>query len=497
MAEQVDISDLPTPDASIKDLPAPPEKPTGGDTFLGSAARMVGKGAINTLFFIPDIATEIGNLPSEKYFGPKMELPSSYWGKKLDQLIKPPSSKVARGLEEVGGMLVGGIPGMERGVSQSVGRGVRALEPTVTKELNRVTTRAAEEAHSAGYNLPPKYIGGPIRKELQTLGGGPKVDVQMAKGNMEVTDRLAKLSLGLHPSEELNSENLTRLKEDAYKEYEAVRDLGKIPADPAFDEAVKKAGGRFAEVGQSYGGGSRYASILEEKQRYLGTQEVDAGETLDEIRALRKASSANLKNYNPEANALGMTQREIAKAMEDRIERAATSSGNTNLVTNLKDARTRLAKIFNVEDAIGAGGHVDAHDFKRLKDAGVPLTDGLLTIADTATHFGDAVKNVTQKGETGTWSAIDYLLGGTGIVSGHPVISSLAIARPIMRAAIETEGAQKSMIRNLGKKPGVVSKTTSGTIKAAKPAARAIGRGALIRGSELMGESDLGKDNGP
>lgn len=455
-----------------------------------SGARMLGKGAINTLFFIPDMATMAVNaIPGDSVLGPKVEMPSSYWNKKLDALIKPPDSKLARGVEEVGGMMTsGGLAGLVKGTEKAALRGVRALEPPVPQELNRVTTRAAEEAHTAGYNLPPKYIGGPVRRQLQTIGGGPKVDMEVAKDNLEVTDRLAKLSLGLHPSEELNPENLNRLKEDAYKEYEAVRKLGMMPADEKFDAAVKAAGGRFAERGASYGGGHRYASITTEKAPYLSTTEVDAGETLDEVRALRKASAANLKNYNPEANALGVTQREIAKAMEDRIERYATSTGQTQLVAHLKEARTQLAKIYNVEDAIGAGGHVNAIDLKRLMDAGVPLSDGLKTIAETAKHFPHAVRNVAEKGETGTWSAIDYLLGGTGLVAGHPVVSTLALARPIMRASITGEGAQRAMIANLRKKPGMLSKAAGKAIEATRGAGTAIRRGAAIRVPEIAAE---------
>jgi hypothetical protein len=495
------VPDKPSAGAFVPDAPQPPSGPMDILKDVGSKfARPVAKGAINTLFFIPDLAVEAVNaIPQSVIGGGKDELPSSYWGRQLDKVTRPPKDTTGKVLEEVEGMMVGG--GMGSAVNKMTGaakdattaamqRGVKGLEPSVTKPLNRITTKAAEEAHAAGYNLPPKYIGGAVRKQLQTIGGSAKVDQEFSKENMEVTDRLAKLSLGLHPSEELNPQNLLRLKDDAYKEYEAVRALGKIPADPAFDAAVKAAGGRFAEVGKSYGGGSRYASIAEEKLRYLGTSEVDAGETLDEIRALRKASQANLKNYNPEANALGMTQREIAKAMEDRIESAATKMGNTSLVANLREARTKLAKIFNVEDSIGAGGHVDAHDLKRLADSGVPLTDGLKTIAETATHFGDAVKNVAAKGESGAWSAIDYMLGGSGFVSGHARIAGLAFARPILRKMISNEGAQKSMISNLGKPPSALSKAAAGAMKAAGPAARATGKGAAVRIPEIAAEDE-------
>lgn len=488
--------------------PAPSSLKDRAREMASGAGRMLGKGAIGAATFIPDMAVQGANAVGgaiDKAAGIKeadIELPSSFWNRQLDSALPPPASKGARAVQEAGGMLVTGATGL----AKSAEKGAEKVVQHVVEQagLSRVTTKAAEDAYVAGIKLPPKYVGGPIRKALQTMGGGPKVDAEFSKENAPVIDRLAKLAIGLHPNEELTEEALEKLKTEAYKPYEVVRTLGKIPADAQYAADIGNAGGRFASRGGSFGG-SRFPEIDAEKAPYL-QKEFAAGEALDEIRMLRKLSRDNLKQYNPSANALGYTQRGIANALEARIDRFAQSRQaggfvkgaaptEAPLVKQLRAAREQLAKIGVVEDAIGAGGHIVAEDFKRMLDKGVPLSDSLRTIAVTAKNFPDAVKAVTPKGESGVWSAVDYLLGGSGIVSGHPAVAGLSLARPISRWSLRTEGAQKAMINDLRKSPpGAVSKAvTKATGAAAKATGKAAGattRGAAMQGAEALAESE-------
>jgi hypothetical protein len=289
----------------------------------------------------------------------------------------------------------------------------------------------------------------------------------------------------VHPDEELTPEVFERLKDEAYKPYASVRQLGRMPVDDQYVIDIRRAGGRFADRGQDFGG-HRFESIGKEKEGYLNATEFDAGGALDEIRQLRVMSRQNLATYNPEANALGYTQRQIADALENRIDRYATANGMTDLVKQLRAARMQLAKISNVEDAIGAGGHVRANDLKRLLDKGVPLSDSLRTIAETATNFPKAVQDIAKKGETGAWSAVDYLLGGSGLVTGHPAVAALSVARPVSRYALRSEAAQKAMISDLRRKPGVAGKAAATTARAAASAVPSAAKG----GAALAAEDD-------
>jgi len=458
---------------------------------LGNAAvRDIGKGVIGAVTFVPDMLVTGTNAIAKGMGvpGPDMEQPSSFWNRQLDKATKKPTTTGGKIGEEVNSALISGAFGGIGGAEKSA---ASAVEKAVEKPLTRVTTKAAEDAHVAGIKLPPSYIGGPIRKDIQSAAGSPKVEQEFSKANEGPIDRLGKLALGMHPDHELTPENFEKLKDEAYKPYEALRQLGRFKmSDEEYASYLKDidaAGGRFANRGSDFGG-SRFPEIDAEKNAYR-VKEFDAGSALDEIRTLRNLSRQNLKNYNPPSNALGYTQREIANALERQLDTFATKSGQPQLVASMKAAREQLAKIAAVEDSMGAGGHIRADDLRRMMDANVPLTDSLKTIATTAKNFPKAVQHVAGKGDQGDWSAVDFLLGGSGLVTGHPAIAGLSLARPISRWSLRTEGAQKSMINALRKPPpGAISKTSKEAGKAVRKAAGAATRGGAMLGSEALTE---------
>jgi hypothetical protein len=487
-------SDPPPPPGTTLEPPpaAATPKPSGEYDIPTQVTRAVAKGAIGVIDFIPDMLTYAYNAAPLTDKKDKLRLPSSYHNQLLDEQLTPPDSTAAKVSEEVSGAMLGGaatggvgdLMALGKAAVPAIKRGVAGAADAARK-LTMVETRAAEEAHIAGIDLPPSYIGGPGRKSLQTAAGGPKLDKEFSKTNAPRIDDLAKLSLGLHPQEELSESTFDLLKTEAYKPYEKVRALGKLPADGQFIKDVMGAGGRFVNREESFAG-SRFPEIDKEKQPYY-QEHFDASHALDEIRMLRKLSRDNLKQYNPASNALGMTQREIANALENRIDRHATEIGQEDLVKELRAARTQLAKISAVEDSIGTGGHVRAADFKRMLEKGMPLSDSLLTIAETAKNFPRAVQELTH-GEAGTFSAVDYMLGGSGILSGNPAVALSVVGRPLSRWALKTEGAQKSMISGLRKEPskaGEAAGRIAGEVgKTLKAGAKAGARGGAILGTE-------------
>lgn len=469
-------------------------QPSGAYDVPTQLTRAAGKAAIGIIDFIPDMLTYVYNhapLTQEK---DKLQMPSSYMEHLLDEALTPPQTTSQEIGEDVSAALLSGGPGSIR----QAGTAVAKVAKTVAKPLTRIATRAAEEAHVAGYKLPPSYIGGTVTRSVQSVSGGPKLEKEFSKENAEVTDRLAKLALGLHPDEELTEETFEALKTKAYQPYEKVRALGSVPVDGQYTLDLMKAGGRFADRGGSFvgpeGETTRFPEIAAEKAPYF-QERFDAGEAIDEIRMLRKLSRDNLKAYNPTANALGLTQREIANALENRMDRYAHEIGQDELLKEMRAARTQLAKIASVEDSMGVGGHVRAEDFRRMLDKGMPLSDSLLTIAETAKHFPRAVQELTA-GEQGVFSAVDYLFGGSGMVTGHPAMAGPMLARPLSRWALKSEGAQKSMLSRLHKAPpGKVRQAAS---EAGAEAGKALksGAGAALRGGTILGLEDLAEDLG-
>jgi hypothetical protein len=491
-----DIPDAAGPVVDDKDISRPTNrtagtkaayKPMSTREQAAIVLRPLAKGVIGAISFVPDLAVSAANLlPENSFWGKRDETPSSYFNRQLDKALPPPPTAAGRAAEEAASMLVGGVAG---GVKQVEKAGAQIAD----KALTRVTTKAAEDAHVSGYKLPPSYIGGPVRKTVQSMVGGPKVEKEFSKVNEAVTDRLAKVALGLSPEHELTADTFKALKAEAYKPYEAVRKVGVVPTEASGEylRDVQAAGGRFANKADVYEK-SEFPEVDELIKTY-SKEGADSGNMLDRIRVLRDKARYNLSKYDPVNNATGYTQRAIANAMENRIERYAAEKGDKTLVTQLRAARQQLAKISSVEDSIGAGGHVRASDLAKLQDKGVPLTDSLKVIATTAKNFPKAVQDTAKQGESGAWSAVDYLLGGTGIAYGHPSAVLTAVARPVVRATLRSKGAQKAMISGLRSQPGPVRQAAGRVAGEIGGAARGLAK-PMARGAAAIGAEDANNE---
>lgn len=473
------------------------------------AVRGVASGAIGAISFIPDIAVEAEHM-IDPYIqslskatgipaGDPVMKPSDYMGSLLDKYLPPSSSRAGRLTEQ--GISLLSMGGMGRVAERALNEAPATLA-RLTQASSKITSRAAHAAMGAGYKLSPSYVGGRVARQLQTWGGGPKTSEEISAFNEAVTDNLAKHDLHLSPNSELDEGTLDALRKENYEPYEEVRQLGTRATSQEYRDAINAAGGRFAERGPSFGG-SRFPEVTGEKAPYMRDQ-FDVSDAVDEIRMLRRLSRQNLKTYNPAANAVGYTQREISNALEDEIERMVKKAqepdpfrvaqarryGATvpipavraDVMQRLKASRRALAKIANIEDALGAGGHVRASDLKRLVDKGVPLDGGLKTIADAYKNFRQDLQAISEKGERGTWSAVDYLLGGTGILTGEPMAAAASFARPLLRWGVRTERVQQRMLRGLAER---ATPREPGQVKqAAKEVSKSFGYGVGMSAME-------------
>jgi hypothetical protein len=483
-------------------------------------ARVGAKSAIYAATFVPDIATSLVNAVSnkaEKTFGlahgQEAVMPSSYMVGQLDKVLPAPASKTGKQGEELAATVLSGT----KGVGKLGGRVAEDITEAAVKSagklvghavdagLTRITTAAAEQAHNAGYAISPSYVGGKISKAIQQAAGGGKVDAVLSEQNQRVTDRLAKTSLGLHPDSTLDEYTLNLLKKENYAKYNKLAGIGELPVDQLYTANLTAAGGRFTERAAGFGGGSRYASVGAEKAHYLAASgnKVTAQEAIDEVRALRENAKGNLKVYDPEKNALGQLQRQIADAIDARLQRraaalaqpgSAQAAGKSvqgaqgavqgasqasilpqNVYEEYKAARQNLAKIHTVEDSLGPDGKVVASALAHAQEAGVKLDGGLKTIADTATHFSRSMKYAGKTGEQGVWSPLDFLVGGAGVISHNPKAALLSVARPVARAALGTRTAQRVIVKGAPR---------------SRAAAGVATRGAFTRGSEAAQEDD-------
>lgn len=489
-----------------------------------SIVRPFAQAGIAAATFIPDIATSLSNaiaskVPMGDWEGGSSEqpdeLPSSYFERQLDKVTRQPTGTVGKFAEGVSATLLTGGRAAGKLGAEAVEAGAKAVARRLAGHveeggMTRITSRAAEEAHNAGYVMSPSYIGKTTSKAVQAAAGGDKVGLLNSAKNQAVSDRLAKTSISLAPDQELDDMNYEKLEDEAYGAYEELGKMGDLPADGKFDSAVKAAGGRFAKLPKAFGGKSRYAAVRKEIRTYLGKggkkpasgelspldqamkeeQEekakqvlrgkLTAQQAIDEVRALRASARANFRAAlnSPERAALAQTQRNIADALDARLKRRAEQLADKGVVpqdvySKYEAARQQLAKIAVVRDATGPGGHIMASELVKAKRAGIKLTDGLATIANTAENFPQDMKSLSKRGEEGVFSPLDFLLGGTGVIYHHPFGAGLAVARPVARGVLGTRAAQSVMLKGA---PRI------------KAVTRRVLRGSLVRGSEAVQE---------
>ena len=491
MGEPVPASDLPTagpasgavPPSDLPGSPAqqtaqPGQSPNALGPWASAAVRPLAKGAVGAVTFIPDLVVDITNHLGDAiesagqamgakpgFMGPPLENHPKEWDSIIDKYTTQPKG-IGRAAEEVSTALVsGGLAGVGK---RALLRSTQLAEDAAKYAYSRITSRTAEKAVNSGYKLSPAYVGGRTTRDLQSLTGKEKVHKEFSAANEETTDRLAKSSIGLMPDNELDEHTFEMLRKEAYQPYEEARTLGQIPSDPEYETALKAAGGRFANRAGSYGG-SRFEEVDKEKAAYQVPMH-SAGDMIDEIRELRNLARQNLKQYNPSANAVGYTQRQIADALDGLLDRAAKKAGNPQLMDRLQAARKALARITVVEDSVGAGGHIRAKDFASMLDRGVPLDGNLRTIGETAKNFPKDVQHIAAQGKQGDLSVVDYLLGGTGLIEGSTGLTGMVLARPLTRYALRTAPVQKAMIRGMRR----------GTSSAASKMGKAAATGAVI-----------------
>jgi len=439
------------------------EKPAAENAKLGPEAsaivRPLVKGTIGAMYFLSDqlvnaynlvaghedptsILSAITHVPGmPKYIEPA----TPQLERMLDKYTTKPDNALGKIMEEVNSVAAtsGGSLALD------------AVKAT-PRVINKIVSRSAELAQQHGIAIPPSYIGGPVSKTMQSWAGKARVDRTFAEKNEAAIDRLAKRDIGLNEHASLDEETIDELRDHHNLAYRKLASLGAIKADTKYVKDVLAAGDRFSTRPTSFGGQARFPAIAQEKDAYL-VNEFTADHAITAVRQLRQLSRANLRNYDVDKNALGYAQRQIANAIEDQMERVAVASGKPEIMNAVRNARVQLAKIANVEDSLGAGGHVNASQLVRMLDKGAPLDGDLLTIARVARDFPEATRFVAAKGTEGPWSRIDFLLGGTGILEGHLGPAALVATRPLVGKALMSGPVQRSMVRSLTKQDASLS----------------------------------------
>ncbi len=348
-----------------------------------------------------------------------------------------------------------------------------AVAPTVQRVAGRIAdagearaaVRAAEEApknqkieqaKALGIRLAPSEAGGPTGKILEGVGGKVQTEQALSRANAKVLNREAAKEIGLSDRQPMTEANIERLKQKQFAVYDRVKKAGRIAADDDFRQELEKVKDRTQQASADYPEDTN--ELIDKEINKFNRKSADAGSMLEKIKSLRGRASRNMKSPDAEKFELGVAQKKIATAMENLIERQVSDK---SLVSDFRNARTNLAKIYNVEDALGPNGNISAAVLARQLDRGVPLSGNLRQIAEVYKEFPKVLRSVDGLGGHAPFSALDYLVGGVEAAanpaSAARVVGALA-GRPLARGVITSKAYQRAAIKPRTPKPSVAAR---------------------------------------
>lgn len=291
---------------------------------------------------------------------------------------------------------------------------------------NPLREQTFREGRALGYKLPPSEINPSfLNNRLESIGGKAAIKQQATLSNQAVTDAAAVKDLGLPKGTPLTEAVLNRVRKQASQPYQEVAALSPTAADAL--EELKKA-------------------RLESKTQWQWFR--GSGGNPDALKAAQ-AADADIATY------------------EQMIEQEARAAGRPELVSHLHDARTKIAKTYDVEKALNLGdASMDAGMIGRSLDkAGVDARSGNLA---TVGKFQQAFPKFMGAGAKTPSPGVSYTdmalaaglgLGGYGATESPygAALGLLPFGRGAVRSALLSNYYQNRLIPESLRDTGVRS----------------------------------------
>jgi len=358
--------------------------------------------------------------------------------------------------------------------SQYVAR--RTAEQAALQSKNQPIDDTLRAAMAEGIGVTPSAVNPTIANTaMESIAGKIASAQEQANRNAPIFDAMARRAIGIADDAPLTKEAAQDVRKAAYQAgYEPVATVGTVPTDRAFQARMYSIANRYQGAARSFPGA--ISDEVSQIAQLFSVPKFDAGDALQATQYLRdKATDAFRKGET----GLGKASREIAKAIEDQIERHLSSSvggaqplhavtrpngqvvylSGQEMLKGFRDARTLMAKAHTVEDAIvEGGGSINAKKLAARAQAGKPLSGELKVIGDFANNFPRAAQPAAQIAGPGV-SKLGYY-GGAGIATmagaalgpiGAAAAGGASLAVPYaMREALLSKPMQRSLLRDYG-----------------------------------------------
>jgi hypothetical protein len=352
----------------------------------------------------------------------------------------------------------------------------KALAPLAEKVAARGEAKVAEkvaagqeksdlikDVRKLGLRLTSQDVGAPIGKRVEALASRPQLEREISQGNAARVKEAAAKDVGIKGPLSKGAVN-TGIKE-ALVPYKAPRTLGRVDlaADAKWQQDLKSIAETSSQEHLDFP--EDVAPQIDKEIEKFNKPSADADSIVSKIAKLRERASDNFSG-NADDKALARAQRKIATAMEEAIERHGEAIGQGSVIKSFREARTRLAKLYTIRDALTETGELDLGVLEKELQKGEPLTGNLRTLARAKASFDRSFQNPENiRGHP--VGALDIGLGvlagggkgaAAGGIAGMGAGALAAGARPAARAILGSKPYQAMAIKPRVPKVGVVTR---------------------------------------
>ena len=332
-------------------------------------------------------------------------------------------------------------------------------------QINAVRDATVRAAQEKGYVITPGSVAPEGKNVLaERIAGKTNVEQIASVKNQAVTDRLARSAVGIDETAPLTSDAMKAIRSEEYlKGYEPIKQLGTIAADNNFIDDLIRVESTYVGPNRSF-----KDAVPPDVEKLIKTYTVDNFNSADAVNATRVLKEQGNAALIKGDTAVGNAKLDIAKALENQIERSLANSGNPALLDQFKASRQRMAISHTIEDAIReGGGSVDAKKLAADIQRGRFMTGDLKIAAEFANVFPRVNQRVGAIGTPAAGTMLQNSLGGalasaggaafgaqyggTAAAAGAllPLIPTATSA--LMRQRLLSAGAQANAIPNYGR----------------------------------------------
>lgn len=318
-------------------------------------------------------------------------------------------------------------------------------------KLRLADSPAMENARALALSLDPRqviegqHVGGVAQRLAATMGGKHAIPAEASLLNQPKVKAIVAEDLGLNPGETITPATIAKMRTTANKPYQALQNLQDTSRQPFRINLARDSdylGSLRKVVADATKGVSGRVdpdiSKLVNEWRPASSG-VEVRGAMQDVANLREEVTKLYKSDEASSIPLARAKRAIANAIEDALDRQLTPRF-PDLVSNWRTARTQLAKVHTVEDAMN-GTEIDARLLAKAEDSGAKLSPRMAQIAQAARDFPTVLQAGAGLGNKASLGLLDTAMIGAGggiggLLSHSPELAALgAAAWPMARMA--------------------------------------------------------------